>query len=347
MKKIICLILTSCLIVAGMTACGVEEHYEESKVLMDTLVTLNATGKNAQKAVEESFSRIEEIESIASSTIEGSDVYQINDAAGNSAVTVHTETLTMIQNAVTYSELSDGAFDITVGPLIKLWGIHTDHERVPSDEEIKAALPLVDYHNIQVNEKESSVMLLKEGMSIDLGAVAKGFAADEVRSIFEKYEIKNALINLGNSTIYTIGKNSQGTSWGIGIANPRDTDLSHYFAIVRTSGEALSTSGDYERFFIQDGKRYHHILNPKTGYPADSGVMSTTIVTDGTLSNNSMLADILSTVVFVLGKDKGIEFVESLDGVSCAVTGQDYKLYTSEGFDTRIENLNSEFEFAD
>lgn len=322
-----------------------QNKYEKSEIVMDTFVTLTAYGQNAKKAVEDGFTRIEEIDRMASATNPTSDIYKINKAAGIDYVEVHPEIIKMIQTSLQYSKLSNGAFDISVGPLIQLWGIGTDQERIPTEEEIQSVLSLVNYTNILVKENENSVMLLKQGMGLELGAVAKGFACDEVRKIFETYHIKDALINLGSSSIDTMGKNEEKKSWGIGIKHPRDKNTDQYLAIIKTSNEALSTSGDYERYFIKDQKRYHHILDPKTGYPADNGIMSTSIVIDHSIPDNAMLSDILSTVAFVLGKEEGIHFMERLSGVSCEITGTDFKIYTSEGFDTRIENLNKEFEF--
>lgn len=348
LKKIIAILLSGCVLtgVLGSCAWSGNQSYEKSRLVMDTLITLSASGVNAQKAVEESFQRLEEIENMASSTITTSDVSNINNASGSSYVQVHPEILKMIETSIEYSEQSDGAFDITIGPLINLWGIGTENQRLPSYEEIQAKLALVGYENILINENDSSVMLSKQGMAIDLGGIAKGFATDEVRKIYEKYEIRDGLIFMGSSTIYSLGHNKEGKPWAIGIANPRDLNSDNYFGVLRISDEALSTSGDYERYFIQDGKRYHHIIDPKTGYPVDNGVMSDTIVIDDSVTDNSMLSDILSTTVFALGAEEGLRLVESLSGVSCSITTTDYKVFTSKGFQTRLENLNEKYEFA-
>lgn len=327
------------------TACtSNQSHYEKSELIMDTLVTLSAYGKNSKIAVEEAFTRIEEIDHMASSENQDSDIYKINQEAGNHFVVVHPEVYKMIQTSLTYSKLTEGAFDITVGPLIKLWGIGTDHEQVPSEAEIKEALSLVSYDNILMNEKECSVMLLKRGMSIDLGAVAKGFAADEVHKIFESYDITNALINLGTSSIDTMGVNEEGKPWVVGIANPRAEELKPYLAILNTSEEAISTSGDYERFFEKDGKRYHHILDPKTGYPAEHKSMSVTIVINQKEEDCGLLSDILSTVAFVLGPEEGVQFIATLPGVSGIVTTTDKRLYTTDEFDQRLLSLNEDYQ---
>lgn len=348
MKKILCAIISCIFIILNFSGCGngKNKYYEKSNIVMDTAVTLSAYGINSKEAVEESFKRLDEINEMASTTIENSDIYKINSAAGKDYVKVHPEIIKMIQTSIKYSQLSDGAFDITLGPIINLWGIGTDNERLPSEEEIKSKLQLVDYKKISVNENDSSVMLKEEGMAIDLGGVAKGFAADEVLKIYKKYNIENGLINLGASSIYALGKNKDNNNWSVGIKHPRSEDPNEYIGVIKLSNESLSTSGDYERYFIKDNKRYHHIMDPRTGYPVDNGVISDTIVVDGDSTDNGMLADILTTTVFALGQEKGLKLVNDLSGVSCEVTTEDYNIYTSDGFKDRITDINKEFKFA-
>ena len=348
MKKIICALTTCILTISICSSCASQKnkYYEKSNIVMDTAVTLSANGEKSKEAVEESFKKLDEINEMASASISTSDVYKINSSSGKNYVKVHPETLKMIETSIKYSKLSDGAWDITLGPIINLWGIGTDNERLPSDEEIKAKLPLVGYEKISINENDSSVMLQKERMAIDLGGIAKGFAADEVLKIYKKYNIKNGLINLGSSSIYALGKNKDNNEWSVGIKHPRSEDPNEYMGIIKLSNESLSTSGDYERCFIKDNKRYHHIIDPKTGYPVDNGVMSDTIVIDGGTPDNGMLSDILTTTVFALGPEKGINLINNLSGVSCEITTSDYKVYTSNGFKDRIADLNKEFKFA-
>lgn len=348
MKKIICVLIPCIFIVLTCSSCAVGKgkYYEKSNIVMDTEVTLSAYGENSKDAVEEGFKRLDELNEMASSNIDDSDVSKINNASGKDYVEVHPEILKMIETSIKYSKLSNGAFDITTGPIINLWGIGTDNERLPSDEEIKAKLPLVGYEKISVNENESSVMLKEKGMAIDLGGIAKGFAADEVLKIYKKYNIENGLINLGASSIYALGKNKNNADWSIGIKHPRSEDPKEYLGIINLSNESLSTSGDYERYFIKDNKRYHHIMDPKTGYPVDNGVMSDTIIVDGDNPDNNMLADLLTTTVFTLGPKEGTKFMNDLSGVSGEITTSDNKIYTSNGFKDRISQLNKGFKFA-
>lgn len=347
MKKLTVITLIFASLTTVFTGCSQKANstlYQETTVKMDTNINLRAFGSNAKPAVEESMKRLDEIEKMASTDLEGSDVWKINNSAGKEYVKVHPEIIKMLQASQRYSKLSGGAWDVTVGPLIKLWHIGTGEEVVPSDAEIKTLLPLVGYDKLSINEGESSVKLQKPGMSIDLGGIAKGFAADEVMKIYKKYNIENGLIDLGGSTIFAIGKNvTKASPWSIGIQHPRLQRGEDYLGIIKISNEALSTSGDYERYFIKDGKRYHHILNPATGYPASNGVISDTIVIKGDVEDANMQADMLTTTVFVSGVDKGMQIIESMPGIECAITTEDKKIYTSSGFKKRLEGLNSDF----
>ncbi|MDF2803902.1 MAG: thiamine biosynthesis protein ApbE [Anaerocolumna sp.] len=330
-------------IIALMGCSKKDQVFEQQEFKMDTIMNLKAYGSKAENAVKEAYNRIDEIEQMASAQIATSDVSMINTNAGKEYVKVNPEIILMLKTAVKYSELSEGAFDITVGPLIKLWGIGSENERIPSDTEIKEALTLVGYKNISINEEDNSVMLLKEGMSIDLGGIAKGYAADEVVKIFKNKGIKSALINLGGSSMYTLGLKPDDSLWSIAIQHPRKDKNGNYAGIIKMSDQALSTSGDYERYFISDGKRYHHIMNPFTGYPADAGVMSDTIVISGDNPNGNMLADILTKVTFVSGTEKGLSIIDSLEGVECLAITTSNKIYKSSGWTLGVEDVSSDF----
>ncbi|MEY7999419.1 FAD:protein FMN transferase [Clostridium sp. Mt-5] len=351
MIKKVCIILVCILFVLPLSACSNSDStsnqpYERTFITMDTVMKLRAYGDNGKKALDESEKKLYELNDMASSTIATSDVSKINNAAGKNYVKVHSEIIKMIVASQKYSKISNGVWDITVGPLVNLWKIGTDKARKPSDEEIKSKLPLIGYSKISINEKDNSVMLMQPGMSIDLGGIAKGFAVDEVFKIYKKYNIQSGLIDLGSSSIYAVGKNGSGDPWSIGIQHPRSDQSGNYLGIVKISDEGLSTSGDYQRYFIQNGKRYHHILNPFTGYPVDNGVMSVTVIIDGSVPDNGMLADILSLTVFGLGPQKGIDLINSMKNVSCEVTTTNYKIYTSVGFKNKFSNLNSDFKFS-
>lgn len=345
-KKIFAMIMCVLLIMPMVACSKKDQKIDKYATKMDTIMHITAYGSKATEAIEASFNRVDEIEQMASPSITSSDVNKINEAAGKGYVKVHPEIIKIIKTSLEYSKLSNGSFDITVSPLIKLWGIGTKDERIPADSEIKEKIELVGYNNISINDTDNSVKLMKVGMSIDLGGVAKGFTADEVVKILKKYGVKSAIINLGGSSIYTLGEKPDNTLWSIGIQHPRKEKNDGYIGIIKMSQNALSTSGDYERFFIKDGKRYHHILNPATGYPADAGVMSDTIVVDSSIPDCNMLADILTKITFVSGVDKGLKLIDSLSGISCMAVTTDYKIYKSSKWKTQVESLSSEFKLV-
>lgn len=350
MKKNICMIAIFILIIVPFGTWWVnnkanKQLYEQDFISMDTPMKLSAYGPNAKNAVNESEKKLNELNDMANPTITTSDVSKINNASGKSYVKVHPEIIKMLLVSQKYSKISNGLYDVTVGPLVDLWGIGTVKANKPSDPKIKSKLPLIGYKKIKINEKNNSVMLMQKGMVIDLGGVAKGFAADEVHKIYKKYNIQNGLINLGSSSIYCIGKDGEGNPWSIGIQNPRSNASNDYFGIIKTENAGLSTSGDYQRYFIKGGKRYFHILNPYTGYPVDNGIMSVSVLVDGSVPNNGIIADILSLTVFELGPQKGIDLINSIPKVSCEVTTTNFKVYTSSGFKDKFSNLNNAFKF--
>lgn len=346
LKKL--LVLGMCLFLSmSLTACLKKDQKSEKQAFkMGTIIDILAYGPKSSEAIDAAFKRIDEIEQIANPSIMTSDVNEINQAAGKEYVKVHPEIIKMIKTSIEYSKISNGAFDITVGPLINLWKIGTDDERVPSDAEIKAKLPLVDYADISINESDNSVKLMKEGMSIDLGGIAKGFTADEILKVMKSYNIKSALINLGSSSIYALGQKPDGTLWSVGIRHPRKASNEDLSFIIKMPQMALSTSGDDEKFFIKDGKRYHHIINPSTGYPANAGVMSDTIVVDSNIPDCNMLADTLTKITFVSGVDKGMKIIDSLPGISCIAQTTDFKIYKSSAWNIPLDNLSPEFKMA-
>jgi FAD:protein FMN transferase len=286
-------------------------------------ITLYAGGSDA--ALDAAFSRIADIEARMTINREDSEVIRVNNAAGLHAVTVTPDVFYVISRGLEFSTAGNGAFDITIAPLVKLWGIGTAAAHVPRSEEIRQALARVGYRNLVLSKKDSSAFLKKPGMGIDLGAIAKGYAADEVERILREHGVTSALVNLGGNVL-TMGKKPDGSPWRIGIQNPEEPRGTH-LGIVEVSAMAVVTSGTYERFFEQGGKRYHHILDTTTGYPVWNGLSAVTIVTA-----NSTTADGYSTLVFTLGLEKGRKVVESTHGAVEAVFITDsHQIYVTPG----------------
>jgi len=337
--------MAALLIVMSCSGCSLhpEQSYNKSTIAMDTTIQLRAEGKEAKEAVEEGLERVHQLDSLASAQNPDSDISRINAAAGQSYVQVDPSVYEMIAIAKEYSEKTQGAWDISVGIITKLWDIGNDDQHVPSDEEIASALTRVNYKDILLEPGTHSVMLAKEGMCLDLGGIAKGFAVDEVRKIYEAHHIQSGLINMGASSMYAVGRTGKDKPWKIGIRHPRNDSPDTYLGIVSIENQALGTSGDYERYFIQDGIRYHHIFDPRTGRPARSGVMSDSVVIDGKVDHAGMLSDMFTTIIFVLGPEKGMEFLKNLDGVEGEITAEDGTVYMTEGFKDHFSDLNEDF----
>jgi FAD:protein FMN transferase len=312
------------LLLFSVTACGSNstKPIEKEGFYMGTIITEKVYGNNAKKAADEVMSRIVYLENLMTINRSGSEIDKLNDAAGKNYVTLSPESINVINTAKKFSALSDGAFDITIGPLVKAWGVFTDHPRVPGQDEINQLLKLVNYKSLVVDDNKMSAKLQEQGQIVDLGGIAKGYAGDEAIKIYKKHGIKSAYINLGGNVV-VLGNKPDGSAWKIGIKNPRSE--SKIIGVLKVSDKAVVTSGDYERFFMKDNKRYHHIIDPKTGYPADAGLISTTIVTD-----KSIDADSLSKV-FVLGLDKGMKLIKSLKGVEAVFITSDKKVYITPG----------------
>jgi len=295
---------------------------------MGTVVEITLVGddeEGAKKAALQAFQEIKRIEQLMSPWIDSSDVTRINQSAGKEWVKVSQETLRVIKKAKEISELSEGGFDITVGPLTQLWRIARERGIPPSTEELKRKLDLVNFRNLMIDQ-EGKIFLRKKGMAIDLGGIAKGHAVDRAFELLRTLGYKNLIVNAGGDL--RVGGSKIDQPWSIGIQDPRSSEK--IMATVTISDSAIATSGDYEKFFFYQGKRYHHIFNPKDGLPSD-GCQSVTII-----CKEGMVADALATAVFVLGPEKGYVLCQKLKGVDCLIVDKEGKIILSPGLKNRI-----------
>lgn len=306
------------------------QTYNYHHMAMDTTIELRLQAQSRREAEavkDEVFAEIVRLEGLFSRNLSGSDVERINHAAGKEAVAVSAETLTVAQAALEYSRLSEGAFDPTIAPLLNIWGFWDQRYRVPGPGEIEAVLPLVDYRLLEIDRKRGTVYLPEAGMSLDLGGIAKGYIVDRGMAVLSRAGIKHAFLNAGGD-IALLGTKPDGDPWRIGVRHPREEN--EYIALIPLSGGAVVTSGDYERTFVEDSVRYHHILDPSTGQPALS-LSSVTIV-----APTAMEADALSTAVFVLGPRRGMALVEQLSGVEAVLVTADMEILISTGLQDTI-----------
>ena len=302
--------------------------YIKNQFAMDTLIEITAYGDNAKSATEETLSEFKRIETLTNQFDENSQISQINKSAGKAPVVVDKDVIEMIKIATERSQKLSGALDITIGPLTKLWSIGKNGDFIPRDDEIAELLNLVDYKLIVIDENKNTVFLPKENMSLDLGAVAKEYATLKMYNILKQRGIKSALINSGGN-IRTLGLKPDGNPWRIGIQDPRDPDKIAA-SITLSPWNMLETSGDYQRFFEKDGIRYSHILNPKTGKPANE-VMSVTVISNSE-NNNYMLA----TSLFVLGPEKGKELIKQFPGAEAVWITNKKEIITTDGLKNSI-----------
>ncbi len=284
---------------------------------MDTIVDIKIYGANKEAILKEVIKKIEEINSYIDSFSPTSDIHKINENAGIKNVTVHPETVAIIEKAMELARNTNGAFNPLITPLSQIWGFRDKNYRIPSEKEIEDALNLTDYNDIIIST--DTVFLKKEGEALDLGGIAKGYTLDCLKEILDKMNGERALINIGGN-ILLYGTPS-GKQWKIGIKNPREDRIIGTLNIEGTT--FVSTSGDYERFFIKDNKRYCHLINPFNGYPADK-IFSVTVV-----SNKGYYGDALSTAFFIIGKNEALQDAKKFD-VDIVVIDCDLNVSCSE-----------------
>jgi len=313
------LILTSCAPRASSPS--------RSEYALGTVCTVTLFDQSKNSVYNSIFARVREIDNLMSVNIPSSDVSRINAAAGLEPVNVHEDTFNVIKRALYFAEISGGAFDPSVGPLVSLWGIGGDNAKVPAREEIEKTLSLINWREVELNAQTRGVFLKREGMALDLGAIAKGYAADEAAAIIKNADVKRAIIDFGGN-IVTLGEKKDGTPWKVGIQNPGER-RGLYMGVLQVDASAkrtIVTSGAYERFFEKDGERYHHILSTLTGYPVKNALLSVTIT-----AANSTDADALSTTVFALGYEAGIELLTSFPETEAVFVFEDNTVRVTPG----------------
>jgi len=307
-----------------------------SEYVLGTMCTVNLFEKGSTEAYQEIFARLREIEDRMSANKDGTELDLINRNAGIAPVKVHPDVLFTVARALHFAELSGGTFDPTVGPLVKLWGIGTDAERIPGADEIAAALSLVDWRDVRIDPAAQTIFLARPGMRLDLGAIAKGYAADEAGRLIKERSISRAIVDLGGN-ILALGTRSDGKPWRIGVQDPAG-ERGAYTGVLQVRDKTMVTSGIYERFFLRDGRRYHHILSTADGYPVSNGLSSVTILAD-----RSIDADGFSTSVFALGYENGRALVEASPGVEAIFVFENQTIRTTRDLAKNFIMENSRY----
>lgn len=323
MKKNMFLLAVTIFLSLMCSGCSkdMQEPISRSDILFDTVINIQIFDSNDTTILDTCFDMCKDYENRFSRTIETSEISQINHSNGK-PITISSDTAALISRGLYYSELSNGKFDITVAPLSELWDFKNNTGILPDSTAIQASLPDVNYKNIQLDG--TTITITDPNTRLDLGGIAKGFIADQLKAYLESQGVKHALINLGGNVL-AVGNKPDGDPFNIGIQKPFD-EKNEPITNVEINGQSVVSSGIYERYFKVDDQIYHHILDPKTGYPYQNDLLGVTII-----SEQSADGDGLSTTCFALGLDEGLKLINSLKNTEAIFITDDYQLHYSNG----------------
>lgn len=310
----------------GWTA---DKPYTETQFLMDTVVEITAYGPGAEQGGKAAFAELKRLHDLSNNFDPASQVSQINQAAGRSKVKADPDLIAMLLRSNELAQKLDGTFDVTIGPLTDLWGIGRKGDYVPTQEDIDKTLPLVNYRLVAVDPAAGTVFLPKEGMKLDLGGIAKGYAVDKIIAILKNHGVKSALVNAGGD-VRVIGRRPDGNPWRIGVMHPRKSEAV-IAKLALTDWDTMETSGDYQRYIVHDGVRYAHILDPRTGRQPRQLASVTVAV------NSSADGDIFSTALFVLGPERGMAALRKFPEVEAIMITDEGKVLVSPGLEGKAE----------
>ncbi len=329
----------------GLTGCGnskspsvsTVEPVSKSFYVFDTIVQVRVYDETVTEHHFEDIQGIlDTIEIQMNRSNDKSELADVNRNAGVKPVHVSEDTYFVVSKALEYSERSLGRFDLTIGPLVSLWNIGHEGAKVPPMDKIAEAMKLSNYKNVKLNPDKQEIYLSEKEMELDLGSIAKGFAADKIVEYLQNKGFKSAIIDLGGN-VFAMGKKPGDQLWTIGIQDP-DESRGNPIGNIHVDNKTIVTSGVYERYFVENGKHYHHILDPKTGFPVDNNINSVTILTD-----KSIDADGLSTTIFALGLEQGLAFIEKTEHVDALFITTDKKIYATSGIQDLLEMTNDNY----
>ena len=318
-------------LLAILCGCSGTSVASRSAIYFDTIVSIDIYGvpqNDREHILDECMNMCSHYEDLFDKNKDTSDIAKINKSA-EKPVSVDTDTISLISEAIKYSKMSDGRFDITINPVTALWDFHEENGHIPSDEKLKEAVSKVDYHNISVDQNNMTVSV-KAGTTIDAGAVAKGFIADRIAEYLSGCNVSGAIINMGGD-IRLVGSKPDKTPFNIGINDPFDKGTVATSLVL--SDTAVATSGTYERCFTINGKKYHHILDTDTGYPVKTDIESVTIITESAAD-----ADCLCTICIIEGSDEAIKLIENTEGVEAVFILTDGSMKVTSGAEHLIRN---------
>lgn len=350
MKKVCTVLLILMLLITA--GCSSEEKPATPKIsdnpssktefLMGTVVTVKIYDEGKGKVLDPVFKRIRVLAdaTTAEENEKQSEISEINRNAGVKPVRVSEDILDMLKIGRHFSDQSGGKFDLSIGPLSRLWHIGFPDARKPKQSEIDRVLPLIDYKKVVVNEKKHTVFLKGKGMKLDLGAIAKGYITDQAVAVLKAHGVHSAIVDLGGN-IFVLGDSPRGGEWTVGIQNPF-SPRGEIVGKIRESDKTIITSGIYERYLKVGGKTYHHLLNPDTGYPLNNDIAGVSVVT-----SRSVNGDALSTTLFAEGVQAGIRNAEKMKDVEAIFVTRDKKIYITSGLKKNFQLTDTSFELAD
>ncbi|WP_163336280.1 FAD:protein FMN transferase [Desulfopila sp. IMCC35008] len=333
-NHVILFVVAICIPMLLLTGCGRE--VSRTEFVLGTICTIRIFGGN-ESDLDAAFARIRQIEKAMSRHRSDSEVTKIG-RDGAEGMQLTTETCQVMKKGLEYGRLSDGLFDITIAPVAELWGFETEHAAVPASEAMHDALTKVDYRQVRLHN--DCRLTSAPGQRIDLGAIAKGYASDEVARLLQKAGVQRALINLGGN-VFVYGKKNDGKPWKLGIQDPLE-QTGIPMGTLDVEGGAVVTSGIYERFVEQDGKKYHHLLDPRTGYPIANNLAGVSITTPSGID-----ADALSTSLFLLGMDKGCALLNRFPDSGAVFITKDREITTCGTASTVFTSLNDVYTVVD
>jgi thiamine biosynthesis lipoprotein len=328
MKKGRRLLALGLALLLGLPAGCSRQPLKAEEFLLDTFITITLYEGGTEQALAGAVELCREYEKLLSRSLQDSDIFRLNHAGG-AWVPINEKTAGLIRGAGEYYELSGGLFDITILPVSELWDFKSSQPSLPEEQELSQALKKVGYGNIELKQvQENWQARLKNGAMIDLGGIAKGFIADEIAAYLQTKGVRAATINLGGN-ILTLGAKKNGEKWNIGLQSPDSS--AELLGVVSLAKGSVVTSGSYERCFELNGQVYHHILDPRTGYPAQSDLKAVTVICE-----NSQRADALSTCCFLLGSEVALQLIEQQPEAEALLVLQDGSLVVSSGIGGEI-----------
>lgn len=322
---------------------SVSEPVSRQYYIFDTVVNIKLfEDPKAEEHLNHIDTMLKTLDEELSRTLETSQLYDVNKEAGKKAIQVSEDTFDVVKRSLYYSVESKGLFDPTVGGLVDLWNIGHEGAHVPDKARLEKEKSLVGYKDVVLDESKRTVYLKRPGMILDLGGIGKGYAADRVADYLRDEGVKSGLVDLGGSSIIVIGSKPNGEKWNVGLQDP-DQTRGISVGVIQLADQVIDTSGIYERYFVENGVMYHHILDPRSGYPSQNDLKSVTILAD-----NATDADALSTYVYIMGKDEGLKYIESLgDNTQAMFITKDDKIYITPGLKGKFQVDSDQYQLME